>query len=391
MPSNEYTPHKSGMRMRAQRLVRLRRGGENAARLSLGIGQTEAARAQASASMPQNSKSPREVQASGVMSGIEREANPMRESSVLSTMLPFSIYGSADELAKRAVLCVFSVLPEAVRREIEGALRALGRGMDALEEIRLSLYSRSSIVLFGEERVLALSLTKEDFSLAVRGICHGTPFSYRAELAEGYLPFADGVRVGAVGEAHYDEKQRMVGVSDIHTLTFRIPHALPRGGAIESLCAYLSQNMHRGCLLLGTPRAGKTTLLRAIAHTLAEDEVARRVAVVDSRREFLPEDGASGILDILTGYRRGEGTAIALRTLSPSYIVMDEVGTEEDVNAIRGVVASGVPVLASAHASSLRDARARRYLRVLLEDGAFDLVLVMRREREGVRLALYRV
>ena len=112
---------------------------------------------------------------------------------------------------------------------------------------------------------------------------------------------------------------------------------------------------------------------------------------MDTRREFLPEDGCSGLMDILRAYRRCEGASIALRTLSPAYIAMDEVGAREDAEAIRAVLCSGVPLLATAHAKDLGDAYGRRHLRVLLEEGAFDHLLVIQRMKEGARLSLYRV
>lgn len=388
MPIGENTPKISVPRLGAQRLMRYRGTGAVGARLSIGDRGFCAVGAGATRENEAESGEAAREQASPRAG---RESLRSRATPLICSTLAFPVYGAVDEVAKRAVLCVFSVMPEAVRREIEREAHSLGRELDALEEIRLSLDTKSSIVMMGEERELSLSLTKEDFFFAVRGICHGTPFSYRAELAQGYLPFGSGVRVGAVGEAHYNEQRALVGVSDIHTLIFRIPHAIPHTGLIDRICTFLSRRMRRGCLILGAPRAGKTTLLRALSRALCTGEEARRVAVVDTRREFSPEDGAMGRMDILTGYRRMDGATIALRTLSPEVIVMDEVGAAEDAEAIRCVLASGVALLATAHAHGIEDAMRRRHLRVLLEDGAFDYMLLVCRAKEGARLSLYGV
>lgn len=83
-------------------------------------------------------------------------------------------------------------------------------------------------------------------------------------------------------------------------------------------------------LIYSPPGEGKTTLLRDIASLLSSPPYLRRVAVIDSRAELFREDSFSAsIADIYTGYPKAYGIELATRTMSPQFIVCDELGTEE--------------------------------------------------------------
>lgn len=80
-----------------------------------------------------------------------------------------------------------------------------------------------------------------------------------------------------------------------------------------------------GMLLMGEPDSGKTTLLRGIARELASRE--RAVTVIDERREIFPSEETAALpLDILSGVPKGQAVQMALRTLSPQVILLDELG-----------------------------------------------------------------
>ena len=88
-----------------------------------------------------------------------------------------------------------------------------------------------------------------------------------------------------------------------------------------------------GMLLMGEPDSGKTTLLRGIARELAKQN--RAVAVIDERREIFPsEESAALPLDILRGIPKGQAVQMALRTLSPQIILLDELGGMDELYAL---------------------------------------------------------
>lgn len=63
--------------------------------------------------------------------------------------------------------------------------------------------------------------------------------------------------------------------------------------------------------------------------------------------------------DLLSGCPKGEGILMALRSLSPDLILCDEVGKEEEIRAVSMALNSGVPVVATIHASTLEELLAR--------------------------------
>ena len=109
-------------------------------------------------------------------------------------------------------------------------------------------------------------------------------------------------------------------------------------------------------LVYSKPGVGKTTVLRDAAALLASGAQPMRVAVVDTRGELGYYLEAKRLtVDILTGYPRKEGIAVATRTLGAQVIVCDEIGDADEAAAIVSAHNCGVPLLASAHAESVRE------------------------------------
>ncbi len=133
-------------------------------------------------------------------------------------------------------------------------------------------------------------------------------------------------------------------------------------------------------LIYSPPGVGKTTALRALAGRIGSGRDARRVAVVDERCEFRPEDYAHAAVDILAGYKRALGIEIATRTMNPEVIMVDEIGGATEADAMLGMLHSGVPLIASAHASSLEEVKRKQNIARLVASGVFRTFAGLRRE-----------
>ena len=74
----------------------------------------------------------------------------------------------------------------------------------------------------------------------------------------------------------------------------------------------------------------------------------------------------------------------AVRTLSPEVIVIDEIGSRREAEAILAVAGCGVPLIATTHARGAREAALRPAILPLLRAGVFSLMLGLRREGGAV-------
>lgn len=201
--------------------------------------------------------------------------------------------------------------------------------------------------------------------------CAHSVFSHEHEIQKGFITMGDGCRAGVCGTAVL-ENGRVKSIRDVSGLVFRIPREV-RGCGDRLFLEGV--DLSGGVLVAGEPSSGKTTFLRDIALSLSSGKFQpiRRVAVLDERGEIGGEFDLGPCADVLRGYPKSEAFDIAIRMLSPEYIVCDELSAD-DLEIVRQSVFAGVPLIASVHAG--REELFRRPLcRELLKTGAFGTVV----------------
>lgn len=263
---------------------------------------------------------------------------------------------------------VLRMLPTDVGREVVRLSRSRRAGLGGVSELHLTLGRRSS-VLIGTERIyLGVDITADDMESTVYRLCQGAVYAHRDTITDGYISLEGGIRVGICGQARY-ESDRLVGVSDVSSLVFRVPTAVS-SLADELYTAWCG--IRRGMLIYSAPGVGKTTALRTLVSMIAERCPNERVAVVDERCEFsLAECRRTGVI-LLRGYRRADGMEIALRTMSPTVIAVDEIGARGESDAMTESLNSGIRLIATAHATDRCDLDRRGGIAPFLRAGAFD-------------------
>jgi stage III sporulation protein AA len=234
--------------------------------------------------------------------------------------------------------------------------------------------------LGNEDLRLFSVLTEKEIEKIVERIFGGALYAHRDSIAEGYVSLPYGIRVGLCGRASYDGG-RLVGVSDIRSLVFRIP----TGGCAfsDELYDIFLGGVGSGMLIYSPPGVGKTTALRSLAYSAGRGGL--HVVVVDERGEFSPEDYHDSEVDILRGYRRREGIEIATRTMSADLIIIDELSGGES-GQISEVSRCGIPLVASVHASSAEEVRIKPSLVPLISCGAFEMLVGISRRGDKYTL-----
>ena len=223
-------------------------------------------------------------------------------------------------------------------------------------------------------RLAAMRLDALQIEEIFHTLCNGSVHTHEKELTEGYLTTSAGNRVGVAGQFVQREGQSIT-LQKVTSLNLRIARScvIPLPPALDKL---LEQHF-TGLLIVGEPGSGKTTLLRTIAQTLAERQ--RLVAVVDERGEQpLPP------LERIGGVDKARAVQMALRTLAPQVILLDELGGLEETRALEQGFFSGVDFIASLHALDAAQAQCRPQVQALLQRGMLrQLVVLAGRETPG--------
>lgn len=280
---------------------------------------------------------------------------------------------SSDEIPSVIVSSIPYRLLEEIRR------RSVG---ERIEEIRLRRDRRASLTLSGRNLVLDTILEGSEIDSTLTGMCSGSLYAYSDTINKGYISLPNGVRVGVCGKASCED-ERMIGVHEISSLVIRIPHRARRVG--EPIRRLLFEfERERGVLIYSPPGVGKTTLLRGVISLISSGEHPLRTAVVDTRGELTFSVGGSDLcVDVLSGYPRALGIEIATRTLSAEVIVCDEIGDYAEAMALVSSHNCGVPLIASAHAGSVRELLRRTGIMLLHEANIFGAYVGIKRAASG--------
>jgi len=264
--------------------------------------------------------------------------------------------------------CAAVLLPPEVRSAAERLPR---RVRETCEEFRLRRGSPPTALLAGREEPLCPRPVDGDM---LRGVlASATRSSLHAaeeELRNGFLSAPGGVRVGVCGVGVCGP-EGVRGLRDFSSVSIRVPRAVQ--GCADGIWAALNGGGFQSLLIVSPPGAGKTTLLRELVRRLSGDGL--RVCAADERGELAGTAGAGFDVgphtDVMSGVPKAAAVTMLLRAMNPQVIAMDEIGDEEEAEALRRAVGCGVTLLASAHGQNASDAARRPGSRELLRDGAF--------------------
>lgn len=265
--------------------------------------------------------------------------------------------------------------------------------VEKLEEIRLRigqpvwlLYERMPFYLkkdssIGRGKELAYIVTEMDLKETLEYASGFSMYAYEHERRQGYLTIQGGHRIGMAGKVVM-EQGKVKTISDIAMLNIRLAHECI--GCAKKILPYIKEQEEVvSTLILSPPGGGKTTLLRDFIRELASEEEGYTVGVVDERSELaacykgVPQNQLGVTVDVLDGCSKAEGMRMLLRSMAPEIIAVDEIGSMEDIEAIRQVTNNGCRLLATMHGSNMEDMKKKHSVNILMEENVFQRFIVL--------------
>ena len=291
---------------------------------------------------------------------------------------------------KEALLTNFPVNIRRLLSEIDEA------DFEEISEIRLRPDRPVSVIYMGRERYIgkdgrlgeddraSLRAEQKDIENTFMLLSSYSEYAFEEDIKRGFITIPGGHRAGVSGKV-VTENGKVKTLSRINGICLRLSREVR--GCSDKVMDYIfkdGQVMHT--MIISPPGCGKTTILRDIIRQLS-DVGRKNISLIDERSEIagchmgIPQRDVGKRTDVMDSCPKSLGMLMALRSLAPDVIAVDEIGGREDVCAIEEILNAGVKLVCTVHGKDCADIKRRPYLSELIETEVFERYIILSKKR----------
>ena len=260
--------------------------------------------------------------------------------------------------------------------------------INVVQEIRIK--ASKPIILKNRDSDIVLNhiTTSDEILHILERFCENSIYAYKNQICEGFLTIKGGHRIGITGTCVI-EYGKIINIKYISSLNIRVAReVIGCSNSIINEILDLENKTILNTLLVSPPGKGKTTMLRDLVRQISNGITeynfnGKIIGLVDERGEIaacykgVPQKDVGIRTDVIENISKKKGIEILLRSMSPDIIACDEIGTQEDIQAIEKMLISGVKGIFTMHARNIEDVKNNININKLVEKNQIEKIIFL--------------